>query len=306
MRLVWWLDRLSPSAWMALAMLTVILALTLIVPQLPSSDPYAQEISMGSRPPLFTDPEGKTYVLGTDALGRDVLSRLALAGRVSLLIAGAAVLVSLVVGTALGLVAGYAGGVWDSVISGTTDVQLSLPRFLLLISVIALFGPTIVNITLMIGLTGWVTYARLARAQTMSLREREFVLAAKAVGCRPSRILYGHVLPNAIGAAVILASFDLGQVIMLEASLSFVGIGVQPPLPAWGSMVREGEVHLRTAPHLMVIPGMIIFFVVSGVNQLTQQFTSERVGTQRQDWARRGPRGPKGPLTQKMEGPTGG
>lgn len=269
------LGRSSTAARVAIMLFGAILVLIVLIPQLPGSDPYTQDLGAAIRPPSFTDPAGVAHILGTDALGRDLLSRLGLAGRVSFFIAGSAVLLSLVVGTTLGLIAGYVGGIWDAVISAASDIQLSLPRFLLLISVIALFGPTLPNLALTLGLTGWVAYARVARSQTMSLRAREFVDAARVIGASPARILLRHILPNELAPTLILASFDVGQVIILEASLSYIGLGVQPPLPAWGSMVHDGEAYLRTSPLLMVIPGLAIFFAVAGVNLLTQQFTSE-------------------------------
>lgn len=264
------------SAWLAAAFLLLVLALSVFYPLLPGYDPFTQDLGSGKQLPFFRDAAGKAFPLGTDAFGRDLLSRLALAGRISLLIAGSAVAVSLMIGTTLGLIAGYLGGPWDAVISTACDIQLSVPRFILLIAVIALFGPTLTNLALTLGLTGWVAYARVTRSQTMSIREREFVQAARLIGATSRRILVKHILPNQFVPTVILASFEIGQVMIVEASLSFVGLGVQPPLPAWGSMVREGEAYLRSTPHLMILPGLAIFMVVAGVSFLTQQFTSER------------------------------
>lgn len=270
------LRELPVSAWIALAFLSFVLALSIGVPQLPSFDPFSQDLGAAKQGPLFTNREGTTFLLGTDAFGRDLLSRLALAGRISLLMAASAVAISLVIGTTLGLIAGYRGGRWDALISTACDIQLSVPRFVLLIAVIALFGSSLTNLAITLGLTGWVAYARVTRSQTMSIREREYVQAARLIGATPRRILTKHILPNQFVATVILASFDIGQVMIVEASLSFIGLGVQPPLPAWGSMVREGEAYLRSTPHLMILPGLAIFMVVAGVNFLTQQFTSER------------------------------
>ncbi len=266
----------SPSLAVASGFLLVIVLASFVVPLLPGTDPYAQDLSARTKPPLFVSLSGQVYLLGTDSLGRDLLSRLALAGRISLLLAGVAVIVSCALGTTLGLVAGYAGGRIENVIMTLADIQLSIPRILLIIAVVAVVGPSLTNLALILGATSWVGYARVVRAQALSLREREFVLAARALGAPARRILGRHILPNAFPPALILASFEIGQMVVLEASLSFLGLGVQPPLPAWGSMINEGQAFLRSFPWLMILPGVAIFMVVAGVNFVTQSFTAER------------------------------
>ena len=158
---------------------------------------------------------------------------------------------------------------------GLADLQLSIPRVLLLIAVTALFGSTVVKLALLLGLTSWVAYGRVARALALSLREREFVLSAITQGATPAWNIRKHLLPNVLPQVVIVGSFDLGQIIMLEASLSYLGLGVQPPLPSWGLMISEGQSYLELNPWLAVIPGMALFMLVAGVQFLTQSITAE-------------------------------
>lgn len=257
----------------------VVVVGSVVYPLLPASDAYTQNLGLRTRPPLTIGPDGSLHPLGTDSLGRDLLSRLALAGRISLLLAVGAVVVSTILGTALGLAGGYVGGRVDNGIMGLADIQLAVPRILLVIAVVAVVGPSLTNLAIILGVTSWVGYARVVRAQALSLREREFVQAARALGATPTRIMLRHILPNAFPPALILSSFELGQMVVLEASLSYLGLGVQPPLPAWGSMINEGQAFLRTFPLLAILPGIAIFVVVAGVNFLTQAFTSERLVT---------------------------
>jgi peptide/nickel transport system permease protein len=268
--------RLSGSALIAATLLTVLVLASIGLPLLPITDPYTQNLADRTQAPLSVSRTGQLHVLGTDALGRDLLSRLAVAGRTSLVLALSAVLVSLAIGTLLGLLAGYAGGTTDNLLMGLADIQLSIPRILLVIAVVAVVGPSLTNLALVLGVTSWVGYARLIRAQTLALREREFVLAARGLGAAPGWLMLRHILPNAFPPALILASFEIGQMVTLEASLSFLGLGIQPPLPAWGSMINEGQPFLRSFPWLMILPGVAIFIVVAGVNFLTQSFTGER------------------------------
>lgn len=265
----------SVSTLLAAMFLALIVVASFLFPLLPICDPYTQDLLARTKPPMSVGSNGVLHILGTDSLGRDLLSRVTVAGRTSLLLAVSAVAVSLLLGTALGLLAGYAGGVVDNILMTLADIQLSIPRILLVIAVVAVVGPSLTNLALVLGVTSWVGYARLIRAQTLSYREREFVQAARALGATPQRLMGRHILPNAFPPLLILASFELGQMVILEASLSFLGLGVQPPLPAWGSMIFEGQPFLRSFPWLMILPGLAIFMVVAGVSFLTQWFTSE-------------------------------
>jgi peptide/nickel transport system permease protein len=271
--------RWRPTATMVVAaiFLLAILALVIVVPLLPGYDPYSQDLFSSMAPPGERGEE-RLYLLGTDALGRDVLSRVALAGQISIAIAFCAVAISLVMGVFLGLVAGFFGGRTEAVIMGLADLQLAIPRVLLLIAVTALLGTSVPMLTLLLGLTSWVSYGRVARAMALTLRSREFVLSAITQGASASWNLRKHLLPNIMAPMLIVASFELGQVITLEASLSYLGLGVQPPLPSWGMMIAEGQGYLELAPWIALVPGVAVFLLIAGVQFLSQSFTAEGEG----------------------------
>ena len=266
--------RPSFSTLFAGLLLLGVLALVVLVPLWPHYDPYAQDLGSSLLEP-FGSVDGVTYPFGTDKLGRDLLSRVALAGQVSLLISVSAVLTSLVIGVTLGIVAGLFRGWMESAIMGLADLQLSIPRVLLLIAVTAMIGPNLLNLTLLLGVTSWVAYGRVARAMALSLREREFVLAAITQGASPAWNMRKHLLPNILPQMVIVGSFELGQIIVLEASLSYLGLGVQPPLPSWGLMISEGQTYLELDPWLSVFPAVALFMLVAGVQFGSQALTDE-------------------------------
>jgi peptide/nickel transport system permease protein len=263
------------TTWLAIAMLVAVFLLITIVPWLPGYAPYTQDLASSLLLPFDRLDNGQLSIFGTDKLGRDILSRVALAGRVSLFIGLSAVAVSMVVGIVLGLVAGYFRGWTETIIMGFADLQLSVPRVLLLIAVTAILGSTVFNLTILLGLTSWVAYGRVARALSLSLREREFVLSAITQGATPAWNIRKHLLPNVLPQMVIVGSFELGQIIVLEAALSYLGLGIQPPLPSWGLMISEGQSYLEINPWLSVIPGLALFMLVAGVQFLTQSLTTE-------------------------------
>lgn len=263
--------RVRPTFAISIVMLATVLATVVVVPFLPGFDPFQQELSNAMAPP-FRDA---AHLLGTDPLGRDVLSRLALAGRISLLIVIAVVAINLVIGVVLGLVAGYFGGPLDNVVMGVADVQLAMPFVLLLIAVSAVIGPSTALMIVMLGITFWVGYGRVARGLAMSLREREFVLAPITQGAGSFWILRKHLLPAVIPQLAIIASFDVGLIVIAQASLDFLGLGVQPPTPTWGGMIAEGQKYLQVNPWLCVVPGTVMFLLIGGVQFLSQQFTAE-------------------------------
>ena len=263
------------TTWLAIAMLVAVFLLITIVPWLPGYAPYTQDLASSLLLPFDRLDNGQLSIFGTDKLGRDILSRVALAGRVSLFIGLSAVAVSMVVGIVLGLVAGYFRSWTETIIMGFADLQLSVPRVLLLIAVTAILGSTVFNLTILLGLTSWVAYGRVARALSLSLREREFVLSAITQGATPAWNIRKHLLPNVLPQMVIVGSFELGQIIVLEAALSYLGLGIQPPLPSWGLMISEGQSYLEINPWLSVIPGLALFMLVAGVQFLTQSLTAE-------------------------------
>jgi len=213
-------------------------------------------------------PPGPRHLLGTDALGRDVFSRMLYGARVSLWVGFVAVGISVAIGLVLGLMAGYFGGLVDEVIMRGVDVMLCFPSFFLILAVIAFLEPSLVNIMVVIGLTSWMGVARLVRAETLTLRERDFVAAARLAGAGPLRILALHILPNAIAPVLVSATLGVAGAILTESALSFLGLGVQPPTPSWGNILMEGKDVLEIAPWLSLFPGLAILVTVLGYNLL--------------------------------------
>jgi peptide/nickel transport system permease protein len=267
--------KLRLSLAFALLLLLGVAALIAFVPLLPGYDPYSQNLAASLLMPGDPSLDGRTYLLGTDTLGRDMLSRLALAGRISLFIGLFAVSISLVIGVGLGLLAGFFRGWVESVIMGIADLQLSIPRVLLLIAVAAILGSGVFKLAFLLGITGWVSYGRVARAMALSLREREFVLSATTQGATAFWNIRKHLLPNVLPQMLIVGSYELGQIVVLEAALSYLGLGVQPPLPSWGSMVSEGQTYLELDPWLSLLPSIALFMLVAGVQITSQSFTAE-------------------------------
>ena len=269
------IGKFTVSTTIALLLLFGILVLVVVVPFLPGYDPYTQDLASSLLPPGELSLDGRMYLLGSDTLGRDVLSRLALAGRISLFIGLSAVLLSLVIGVFLGLVAGFFRGWIENVIMGVADLQLSIPRVLLLIAVAAILGTGVLKLAIVLGVTSWVVYGRVARAMALSLREREFVLSATTQGATAAWNIRKHLLPNVAPQMMIVGSYELGQIIVLEAALSYLGLGVQPPLPSWGLMVSEGQTYLELDPWLSVLPSIALFMLIAGVQIFSQSFTAE-------------------------------
>lgn len=225
-------------------------------------DPSAQELARRLENPTWAHP------LGLDELGRDILARLLEGARISLFVGIAVVSVSSAVGMLFGSIAGYFGGRIDDVISRVIDILMAFPGILLAIALVAVLGPSLVNVVLALSIIGWVGYARLVRGQALRAREFEFVQAARASGAGPAWIVVRHVLPTAIPAVVVQATLGMAGAIIAEASLSFLGLGVQPPTPSWGTMLDAGRAHLFDAPHLTIFPGLAIATLVLGFNFL--------------------------------------
>lgn len=213
-------------------------------------------------------PPCAEFWLGTDRLGRDVFSRLLYGGQASLWVGFVAVGISVIIGTVLGLISGYFRGWVDEIIMRGVDVMLCFPSFFLILAVIAFLEPSLANIMIVIGLTSWMGVARLVRAETLSLREREFVAAARLAGCSTARMLFGHILPNALAPILITATLGVAGAILVESSLSFLGLGMSPPTPTWGNMLQDGKNVLECAPWLSLYPGLAILVTVLGYNLL--------------------------------------
>jgi peptide/nickel transport system permease protein len=247
----------------------VLLAITLLAvfaPWLAPHDPYAQDLSRRLVNPIWHDDGRWTHPLGTDHLGRDILARIIYGSRIALLVGLAAVLISGLLGMAIGLIAGYFGGRVDDFLMRLADVQLAFPFILLAIAVIGVLGPSLRNIIIVIGVSSWVVYARVVRGEVLSIRERDFVQAAIALGSRDTHVLVRHVLPNTFTPWLVVATLDMARVIVIESALSFLGLGVQPPTPTWGGMLADGRVYLSTAWWLATFPGLAILVTVLGIN----------------------------------------
>jgi peptide/nickel transport system permease protein len=248
-------------------MLGLILTLVLIIsalaaPLLSPHDPYHQDTARRLEAPSDKHP------LGLDDLGRDVLSRIFYGARVSLRVGFSVVFLASLIGITLGAIAGYFGGVIDMLVMRLCDILLSFPGILLAIALVAVLGPSLNNVILALVITAWVGYARLVRGQVLKVREMEFVTAARALGARSPRVIILHVLPNIMNPVIVMATLGLGGVILSEAALSFLGLGVQPPTPSWGAMLTSGRRYLGLANHLAIFPGAAIMLAVMGLNFL--------------------------------------
>ncbi len=240
------------------AFVLALVGVAVAAPWLAPHDPTRQSLRSRLVAPTLEAGDGRAHLLGTDHLGRDVLSRMIFGSRVSLLVGFAAVLVGGLVGSGLGLLAGFRGGWTDTVIMTVADAQLAFPFILLAIGIIAVLGPSFPTLIVVIGLSGWVSYARILRSQVLGLRSREFVEAVHALGGSVLRIMWKHVLPNVLSSLVVIATLELARAIVLEATLSFLGLGIQPPTPSWGGMVQEGREYLDSAWWISMFPGILL------------------------------------------------
>ena len=254
------------TALFGLLVVLVVMLAAAAAPLVAPFDPLEQDIGQRLREPGWQDAQGRVHALGTDHLGRDILSRIIFGSRIALLVGLAAVLISGVLGMIIGLVAGYFGGRMDDFLMRLADVQLAFPFILLAIAVIGVLGPSLRNIIIVIGVSSWVVYARVVRGEVLSIREREYVHAAVALGSRHWRVLATHVLPNTFTPWLVVATLDMARVIVIESALSFLGLGVQPPTPTWGGMLADGRVYLSTAWWLATFPGLAILITVLGIN----------------------------------------
>src|SRR5918994_259704 len=244
----------------AIVLLAVIAAI--FGPALAPFDPSSQELAL-----RLEGPTGAHW-FGLDELGRDIFARVLSGARISLMVDLVVVGVSASVGIMLGAIAGYFGGRIDEIISRVIDILLAFPGLLLAIAMVAVLGPSLVNVVIALSLIGWVGYARLVRGQVLRAREFEFVQAARALGATTPRILTRHVVPTTLPAVTVQATLGMGGAILAEAALSFLGLGVQPPTPSWGTMLNYGRGHMLEAPHLTVFPGIAIAILVLGFNFL--------------------------------------
>jgi len=246
--------------YVGLTILMLLLTSALMAPVLAPHDPTQQNLDNDLRTYSSANP------LGTDKLGRDILSRVLYGGRISLLVGATTVLISLTIGLTVGSISGYFGGCADQWLMRLVDILMAFPGILLAIAFTAVLGPGLDHVILALCLIGWTSYARLVRGEILTLREQEFVQAARALGCKPRRVIARHLLPNLLPPLLIQATFGLAAAIIAEGSLSFLGLGVEPPTPSWGSMLNDGRQFLLVAPHLTTYPGIAIMITVFGLN----------------------------------------
>ena len=243
----------------------IVVALALFAPWLTSAKPDATDLSQRLLPPSWMPKGVPGHFLGMDPLGRDLWSRIVYGARVSLIVACSTVVLAGIVGIGLGLIAGYYGGLLDRLIGGVTDIQMAFPFLLLAVAIVSATGPGIRNVIIVLALWGWVTYCRLVRGQTLAVREKEFVQSARAVGSRDGRILWKYVLPNVLPSVIVLLTFQVGQIVVAESAMSFLGLGVQPPTPSWGGIINDGREYLSTAWWISTFPGVFLMITVIGV-----------------------------------------
>jgi ABC-type dipeptide/oligopeptide/nickel transport system permease subunit len=243
------------------------LAVGILAPWLAWHDYDDQDLGIALKPPLWAGGD-LAYPLGTDEFGRDTLSRLIYGARISLVVGFFSVVLAGLVGITVGVLGGYRGGNVDSLVMAIADVQYSFPYILLAIIITAFWGAGLVNVIVALGLASWMTFARAARGSTLAVKEAEYVLAARALGAGSARVMMRHVLPNIVPPLIVFTTFQVPSRILAEATLSFVGLGIQPPMPSWGNMLSQNRGYLLTQPWLVALPGLALTVVALGVNQL--------------------------------------
>ena len=256
----------GPATIAGAIVISVVALFAIFAPWIAPHDPNLQNLGAAFKPPSWLQGGSASYLLGTDDLGRDIFSRIVWGARVAGIVGLSAVAIGGIIGVALGVIAGYFGGLVDDVIARIADVQFAFPAVLLAIAVVGVVGPSLLTVIVTIGITGWVQYVRVVRAETLSLRERDFIQAAIAAGASRSRIILRHVLPNVSSSITVLSTFGIARAIILESALSFLALGVPPDVPSWGTMLADGRQFLDTAWWLGLFPGLAIFVTVLGVN----------------------------------------
>jgi len=256
-------DKVALAATIYLLLLLLSAA---FAPHIAPHDPTQQDLSHRLWPPAWTEKGTVDHLLGTDQLGRDILSRMIFGSRVSLTVGMCVVLVAGGVGTTLGLIAGYYGGRIDNLIMRLVDLQTAFPGLLVALAIITMIGPSVRNIIIVLSINGWMVYARMIRGTTLALRNSLFVDAARSIGCRSRRIIFLHMLPNLASPLITLGTLELARIILAEAVLSFLGLGIQPPASSWGLMINEGHTYITLAWWLVTFPGIAIALTVLSIN----------------------------------------
>jgi len=249
-------------------MVMLVVMMAVFAPWLSPHDPQRQDLTLRLKPPAWIEGGSGAHLLGTDGLGRDVLSRVIHGSRISLLVSFSAAGLSGVIGVSLGLVAGYFGGAVDGLLSRLGDVQQAIPVLVLAIAAVAMLGPGLLNLLLVLSVTTWINYFRVVRGQVLAVREELYVWAARSLGCSSLRILFRHILPNVSASIIVVGTLLIANMIIFEASLSFLGLGGAVDIPTWGRIVSDGREYISTAWWISFFPGLAISFTVMGINLL--------------------------------------
>lgn len=255
----------SKTGTLGLLIVLCVVMMALFAPALAQHDPAKTNVAKRLLPPMWQEKGNPDHLLGTDNLGRDVWSRILYGSQVSLLVGICAVVVAGLIGVIIGLVSGYYGGWMDAVLMRTTDAFLAIPNILFMLVILAVMGPSLVTLIFVLGFTNWTTYARMVRGEVLSIKERDFVRAARAVGASDFRIISKHILPNVLSSFIVISTLSVATTIILEASLSFLGLGIQPPEVSWGGMLSDGRQYLATSWWVATFPGVAITITVLGI-----------------------------------------
>lgn len=264
-RLIAVFQRSKPATVGALLTLLII-AVAVTAPWIAPHDPNKQHLALVVQPPSWSSEGTSEYLLGTDHLGRDTLSRIIYGARASLLASFLAALVAAIIGSLLGLVAGYYGGGLESIIMRLVDIQLAFPMILLALGLVAALGASFRNLVIVMGVTGWMSYARIVRGSVLSIKEREFILAGRCIGADDRRLMFRHILPNVFTPIIVVFTLEVPRLILVESGLSFLGLGVPPHIPTWGRMLADGRSYLTVAYWMITFPGLALMATVLGIN----------------------------------------
>ncbi len=274
----------SPGGTIGAVIVVLVILVAILAPLLSPHDPAKQHIVKRLRPPFWMEEGSTEYLLGTDSVGRDLLSRILYGSRVSMFVGLVATFFSALVGVPLGLLAGFLRGSWDSIISRIGDMQQAIPFLVLAIAVAAMLGPGLFNLILVLVITTWVTFFRVVRGEVLSAREEQYIWAARSIGCSNGRIILHHILPNVAASIIVVATLLVANMIIFEASLSFLGLGVPSDIPTWGRIVADGREYVASEWWIAFFPGVAILIAVMGINLLGDWLREELDPRQRTRW----------------------
>jgi peptide/nickel transport system permease protein len=256
----------SKTGTVGFALLLLVALTALLAPMLAPFDPSVMNARNRLVPPFWVDGGSMAHILGTDHLGRDILSRIIYGSQITLVVSGASVVISAAIGITLGVISGYYGGGWfDTIVMRIVDANMAIPNILFTLVIVGVLGTSVPTLIVVLGITGWIAYTRLIRAEVLSLKEREFIRAARSIGTRDRSIMAKHILPNLVSTCIVVSTLSVGGNIVLEASLSFLGLGIQPPIVTWGYMLNEGRDYIATSWWISTFPGVAIALTVLGI-----------------------------------------